>query len=98
MSQLPEWITHLTEEDLSFVKSFVLSSGSLKTMAQLYQVSYPTMRLRLDRLIEKITIVEDEEDYYISLIKSLAIDDKYDIETARTLIEEYKKHKENGND
>lgn len=53
MDHLPEWLANLAEEDLAFIKNFVLSSGSLKQMSQLYQVSYPTMRLRLDRLIEK---------------------------------------------
>ena len=58
MDRLPEWLANLAEEDLAFIKNFVLSSGSLKQMSQLYQVSYPTMRLRLDRLIEKIRLIE----------------------------------------
>jgi hypothetical protein len=41
----------LSEEDLDFITQFVLASGSLKEMAQLHQVSYPTIRLTLDRLI-----------------------------------------------
>lgn len=76
MDHLPEWLANLAEEDLAFIKNFVLSSGSLKQMSQLYQVSYPTMRLRLDRLIEKIRLNDNEtEDPFILLVKSLAIDD-----------------------
>jgi hypothetical protein len=30
-------------------------------MAKIYGISYPTVRLRLDRLIEKIRLLSDEE-------------------------------------
>lgn len=95
MDHLPEWLASLAEEDLAFIKNFVLSSGSLKQMSQLYQVSYPTMRLRLDRLIEKIRLNDNEtEDPFILLVKSLAIDDRYDVDTARILIDEYRKRRD----
>jgi hypothetical protein len=48
------WIDILEPDDLNFVRRFVLSSGSLKEMAEEYGVSYPTIRQRLDGLIEKI--------------------------------------------
>jgi len=44
----------LSEEDLDFITQFVLASGSLKEMAQLHHVSYPTIRLSLDRLIASL--------------------------------------------
>lgn len=95
MDRLPEWLANLAEEDLAFIKNFVLSAGSLKQMSQLYQVSYPTMRLRLDRLIEKIRLNDNEtEDPFILLVKSLAIDDRYDVDTARILIDEYRKRRD----
>ncbi len=95
VDRLPEWLANLAEEDLAFIKNFVLSSGSLKQMSQLYQVSYPTMRLRLDRLIEKIRLNDNEtEDPFILLVKSLAIDDRYDVDTARILIDEYRKRRD----
>ncbi len=95
MDHLPEWLANLAEEDLAFIKNFVLSSGSLKQMSQLYQVSYPTMRLRLDRLIEKIRLNDNEtEDPFILLVKSLAIDDRYDVDTAQILIDEYRKRRD----
>lgn len=95
MDRLPEWLANLAEEDLAFIKNFVLSSGSLKQMSQLYQVSYPTMRIRLDRLIKKIRLNDNEtEDPFILLVKSLAIDDRYDVDTARILIDEYRKRKD----
>jgi hypothetical protein len=39
----------LTEEDLAFLKRFLMTSGSLKELAGAYGISYPTVRLRLDR-------------------------------------------------
>ena len=44
----------LDSDDLDFIVQFVLSSGSLKEMAQLYSVSYPTIRATLDRVIENL--------------------------------------------
>lgn len=50
---VPEWMRNLEEEDVVFLKKFVLASGSLKEIASQYGVTYPTVRLRLDRLIQK---------------------------------------------
>jgi len=44
----------LSAGDLDFVVQFVLASGSLKDMAELYGVSYPTIRLALDRVIANL--------------------------------------------
>jgi hypothetical protein len=44
----------LDEADLEFVLRLVLASGSLKELARLYGVSYPTIRARLDRLIARL--------------------------------------------
>ena len=91
---IPEWMADLEDEDVTFVKKFLLASGSLKEMARQYGVTYPTVRLRLDRLIQKIKLSEDtEKEPYIALIKQLALNDKLDFETAKLLIVEYKKAK-----
>lgn len=91
---IPEWMADLEDEDVIFVKKFLLASGSLKEMARQYGVTYPTVRLRLDRLIQKIKLSEDtEKEPYIALIKQLALNDKLDFETAKLLIAEYKKAK-----
>ena len=58
-------------------------------------MSYPTVRLRLDRLIQKIKLGEDQAaDPYVALIKRLAVNDKVDFEAAKLLIQEYKRQKE----
>jgi hypothetical protein len=55
------WVQGLNDDDLAFLKRFVLASGSLKDTAALYGISYPTVRLRLDRLIEKIKVWDSQE-------------------------------------
>lgn len=44
----------LSQEDQEFIIEFIKSSGSLKDMAGLLGVSYPTVRNRLDEIISKI--------------------------------------------
>ena len=91
---VPEWMAELEEEDVAFLKNFLLCSGSLKEIAGLYGVTYPTVRLRLDRLIQKIQISEDTAaDPYIATIKRLVVNEKLDFDTAKLLIAEYKKTK-----
>lgn len=95
---LPEWLAALDREDLGFIRKFVLASGSLKEMAKLYGVTYPTVRLRLDRLIQKIRLGESAAaDPYVTLIKRLAMNDKLDFDTAKLLISEYQKAQKGGN-
>ena len=89
-----ERIENLDDAEIDFIKRFILESGSLKEMAAIYGVSYPTVRLRLDRLIEKIKLSDKEDLSYVSLIKSMAIDGKITLDAAKILIEEYKKEGE----
>ncbi len=94
MKIIPDWLAGLEDEDINFIKSFLLCSGSLKEIAKIYGVTYPTVRLRLDRLIQRIQISETaSKEPYISLIKQLAVNDKIDFDTAKILISEYKKVK-----
>jgi hypothetical protein len=54
-STAPEdWPSALNTDEIAFVRRFLLASGSLKQLAEDYEVSYPTIRLRLDALIEKV--------------------------------------------
>lgn len=95
MDALPIWMAGLEDEDAAFIKRFVLASGSLKETAAQYGVSYPTVRLRLDRLIQKIRLSEETEaDPYVALVKRLAVEDKLDFDTAKLLISSYRKAKE----
>ncbi len=95
MDTVPIWMAGLEDEDAAFIKRFILASGSLKEMAAQYGVSYPTVRLRLDRLIQKIQMSETAEaDPYVALVKRLAVDDKLDFDTAKLLLSEYRKTRE----
>ena len=94
ISVIPEWMAELDEEDVSFIRNFLLCSGSLKEVAGRYRVSYPTVRLRLDRLIQKIQLSQQAaEEPYVALIKRLAVTDRLDFDTAKLLITEYRKTK-----
>jgi len=55
----PSWFVHLEDEDQQFIKRLILASGSLKELAEQYDVSYPTIRLRLDRLIERVKLLDE---------------------------------------
>lgn len=59
---MKRWIDLLRDDDLAFIRSFVLASGSLKAVARQYGISYPTLRLRLDRLIEKLRLADEGPD------------------------------------
>ncbi len=94
---VPEWMVNLDSEVVTLMMIFLLASGSLKEIAMQYDVTYPTVRLRLDKLIQKIRISEDvESEPYIALIKRLAVNEKLDLETAKILIGEYKKARKGG--
>ena len=104
MTMIPPWMSNLDDEDMTFIKRFLLASGSYdlnreraEKVAAQYGVSYPTVRLRLDRLIQKIQLGEQiENEPYIALIKRLAVDDKLDFDTAKILISEYRKQLKQG--
>lgn len=94
MENLPYWMKELDDEDAAFIKKFILASGSLKEIAKLYGVSYPTVRLRLDRLIQKIKLSEQpESDLFISFIQKMAIDEEISLDSAKELISAYKMSK-----
>lgn len=93
---IPNWILSLEKEDMEFIKKFVLHSGSLKEVAKIYDVSYPTVRIKLDRLIEKIKLHDEvENENFIQFIKQLSIDDRIELEEAKLIIEKYKEERKN---
>lgn len=91
IDEIPQWILSLEPEDAAFLKNFAVASGSLKEIANLYGVSYPTVRLRLDKLIQKIRLNDrQEEEPFQAFIKGLAVDSRIDLETAKIIIQKYK--------
>lgn len=93
--EIPKWMSELSEEDWQFIKRFILASGSLKDLAGQYGISYPTVRLRLDRLIEKVRILQDDKPKspFHRKVQLLVADGKLDISLARTLIKLHERHR-----
>ena len=93
---IPDWIKGLSDEDFQFIKRMLLTSGSLKDLARQYEISYPTVRIRLNRLIEKVRILDSEKPKtnFHKTVRILVADGKLDITTAKQLIKEFEKERE----
>jgi hypothetical protein len=87
------WIEFLDEEDIAFLKRFVLLSGSMKDLATAYDVSYPTVRLRLDRLIAKVTVFDDQqiEDDFERQLRALYAEGKLEAAALKKLLVAYRR-------
>ncbi|AMV64792.1 hypothetical protein AH70_06970 [Pediococcus damnosus LMG 28219] len=89
-----DWFISLEPEDQEFVKQLVLASGSLKQLAKIYQVSYPTVRVRLDRVIQKIKLIEQNKgNSFESKVMQMVIDEKLSLESAKEIITNFKEEK-----
>jgi hypothetical protein len=94
------WTDGLEDEDLVFLKRFLLASGSLKELARLYGISYPTVRLRLDRLIEKVKLTDAAEpmsDFELAL-RALHVDGVLDQHAVKKLLALHQKSLEEHHD
>ena len=56
---LPE-LARLSLEDQVFVTAFLRSHGSIKEMEQVFGVSYPTIKARLNRIAGQLQFVETD--------------------------------------
>ncbi|MCM3540703.1 MULTISPECIES: DUF2089 family protein [Priestia] len=93
--EIPSWVLALDKESLEFIRKFILNSGSLKNMSNLYDVSYPTVRAKLDRLIKKIEVHSQEDDVeFVNMIKEFVIDERISLDVAKVIIEKYRKEKD----
>ena len=94
------WLAGLSDEDVSFVKRFLLASGSLKELAKAYGITYPTVRIRLDRLIEKIKVLDSQEivSEFERRLRARYAEGKFDMETLRDLLGAHKSELENQSD
>jgi hypothetical protein len=94
------WLEYMSEEDLAFIKRFVVASGSLKDVAAGYGISYPTVRLRLDRLIAKIAVVEnmDIRSEFERLLRAQHAEGRIDADTLKSLLAAHRKDRESQQD
>ncbi len=90
------WVEQLSDEDLAFLKRFLLTSGTLKDLAKQYGISYPTVRLRLDRLIEKVKLLDERETRgrFELKLRSLYADGRLDEGTFRDVLRAYREEEE----
>ncbi len=93
---IPDWIKGLSEEDWQFIKRLLLASGSLKDVARQYEITYPTVRIRLNRLIEKVRILDSEKPKtnFHKTVRIMVADGRLDITTAKKLLNEFEKERE----
>jgi hypothetical protein len=79
----------MNEEDLHFLRHFLLASGSLKALAEEYGISYPTVRNRLDRLIAKVRAADDPKlaDAFHRKVRIMVADAAISSDVARELLE-----------
>ena len=59
--ELPR-LAQLSAEDQVFVAAFVRSHGSIKEMEQVFGVSYPTVKARLNRIAASLEFVETDPE------------------------------------
>ena len=92
-AKLPLWTESLEPEDWQFLKRFLVASGSLKTLAEEYDISYPTVRSRLDRLIAKVHAADqaDVTDSFHRQLRILVAEERMDLRLARKLLEAHRK-------
>ncbi len=96
MRIFPQWLTELTDEDLQFIRRFVLASGSLKEVAKIYGVTYlPCAPGWIGSSAKSSPPTKKKEEAYISLIKKMVLEEKLEFDAAAILIQEYRKEKEN---
>ena len=77
---------------MAFLKAFVLTSGSLKDLAAFYEITYPTVRLRLDRMIEKLKLLDSMEikSEFERVLRMQYAEGKLDPETFKAILAAHK--------
>ena len=89
-----DWFVNLEREDQEFVKQLVIASGSLKQLAKIYQVSYPTVRMRLNTIIQKINFIEKNgANTFETKVMQLVIDEKLSLAVAKQIITDFREER-----
>src|SRR5713226_9469831 len=85
----------LNEEELDLVLQLVLASGSLKDLARVYQVSYPTIRAKVDRLIARVQQIVGgaSPDPMMQLLADLVERGEITVSAARSVRDLYRQQK-----
>lgn len=82
----PPRLARLSRSSRELVELLVLSSGSLKGVARSLGVSYPTVRKRVDGLIDELEReIEADERYRREALRRVADDEESPVEAARRI-------------
>lgn len=86
-------LARLSRGDQELVAELVLHSGSLKGLAKAYGVSYPTIRQRLDRVIERLRelMAGREPDELGELLSEMVARGEMSVSSARAIRETARK-------
>lgn len=87
-----EWFLKLDEQSQNFLKDFIMSSGSLKKLAQDYGVSYPTIRLWVNQLMHKIEAANQENSEFEGAILKMVAQGDLSISNAQEIIKKYQQN------
>lgn len=91
-TERPIPLRQLSDTDLEFIQQFVLSSGTLKDLAALYGVTYPTIRVKLNQVIERLkNIVETPLDTMPDLLADFIRRGALAPANAQTILELHRK-------
>src|SRR5438128_12342340 len=98
IAERARWLDALSDEDVMFLKRFVLASGSLKALAAEYGISYPTVRLRLDRLIEKVKLYDSLEiqSEFERHLRVLCAEGKLDVSIMKQILQAHQQELQQG--
>ncbi|MGD1821505.1 MAG: DUF2089 family protein [Pleomorphochaeta sp.] len=70
-------LSTLNIEDQKFIAAFIKTHGSIKQMEQLFNISYPTVKNKLNELSKKIDSLEYD----------LKIEEKIDVESVSNILD-----------
>lgn len=92
-----QWTDSLSTPEINFIKEFILVSGSLKAISKKYEVSYPTVRVRLDKIIKKIESIDESNNTpFKTKLMQLVIDDEINLHEANEILRIYQESENNG--
>jgi hypothetical protein len=85
---VPGWVVNLEAADLQLIRRFVLASGSLKPLANEYEVSYPTIRVRVDALIKRMKLLDinSNDDALEARVRMLVAEGDIEPELSKELL------------
>ncbi len=67
----PAWSDNLSNQQLEFVRLFLIVQGSIKEMEKRLGISYPTVKNRLAEIIRSIANQEDQPGDYTDVFNDL---------------------------